>query len=94
MTTTETTELLRRWASAKFDLPLDDILEVGFRHEDGWTNDSGTSWPEENHAVITLRRHQAHGREGRPRTVEHGLPGGMENTPTLLAEILAIGGGS
>lgn len=80
-------ELLARWAAGKLDVDRGDVLGVEFEHEDGWSNDSGTHWPEQNKAVVTLRpavlRAAPHKRE-----IEVG---GMDEIPALLLEIVEAG---
>lgn len=48
--------LLRRWAATRTRFSENEITSVDFEHEDGWTNDSGTSWPEETTAVVRAGR--------------------------------------
>jgi hypothetical protein len=75
-------ELLHRWAAKKLNLPEDEIIEVIFRHEEGYTNDSGTSWPEENWAVVTVK---GQGKRTRQREIYTENYSGI---PELLKEIL------
>lgn len=82
----DATEMLRRWAAHKLDVPVEVVLEVTFEHEDGYSNESGTWWPEENTAVVTLA-----GKNGRKIRSEFSLPGGVDEIPALLAEIVEHG---
>jgi hypothetical protein len=75
-------EQLKKWAAKRLDVPVEEVLSVTFRHEDGWGNDSGTWWPEENTAVIKLK-----GKGTKPRTREFATDG-YESIPELLKEIL------
>lgn len=76
-------ELLKRWASTKLDIPEEDIFRVTFRHEDGWTSDAGTGWPEENYAIVSHK-----GKGTKPKTTEFNTEG-YESLPELLNEILS-----
>lgn len=79
--------MLRRWAARKLGIGVAEVLSVSFTHEDGWTSDSGTGWPEENTAVVILAS-VAKGHPERPRKREFSVRG-VDGIPSLLAEILS-----
>lgn len=72
-------ELIRYWAAKKLGVPVERVSSAYFEHEEGWTSDSGTGWPEETYAVITLNN---------PTAVDYIPVDGPTAIPELLQEIL------
>lgn len=79
-------DLLRHWAAGKLDVPVEEVLSVTFRHEDGYGNDSGTYWPEENYAIVSLSN-VARGKSSRPRRHELSIDG-IEGLTGFIREVL------
>jgi hypothetical protein len=72
--------MLRRWAAAQLDISEDTIKRVEFEHEGGYTNESGTDWPDEYFAVVYTYT-----------GLRHVTTPDYESLPKLLAEILEHG---
>jgi hypothetical protein len=81
-------EMIYRWAAKKVRVPLEDVLDVEFRHEDGWTSEAGTGWPEENYAVIRFNS-PIPSNPTRVKEKRLYVPG-VEDVPDLLNEILSF----
>lgn len=73
-------DMIRTWAARKLGVPVEDIESVRFEHEDGYGNDSGTWWPEENDAYAIVK--------GRGTLLVPTPCSGFDDIPRLLQDIL------
>lgn len=80
-------EMIKVWAARKLNVDVDSIEAVEFKHEDSFVNDSGTWWPEENDAVVTIAFEGKNGQTHRKKRVIP-LPEGIEGFQSILQEIL------
>lgn len=87
MTDSET--LLRKWAATRTTFTELEVVSVEFEHEESYTNDSGTTWPEETTAIVKGRRLQpGQKRPGRLRTEKFPCDTDIKD---LLQEIMEAG---
>jgi hypothetical protein len=79
--------MIKIWASKKIDVPVERIESVWFDHQEGFCNESGTWWPEENTATV---QYWFEGKKGRKhnRKREIYMPEGVEGFQKLLQAIL------
>jgi hypothetical protein len=72
--------MLKNWVAERLGVDAFDIEHIEFVHEDGWSNESGTVWPEENYVKVKIRN--------KKKKVEFSWGYGAEEIPQLLTEIL------